>query len=210
MTCGSNNWNYEVMIWNDNYGQDLSDDTDLGPVTIGGQNFEVYRNGPGGSGEELIVSLKSNEQSGSIDILTTLKWLEGKGYLPSGATLTSIDYGWEIASTGGQPETYQLSSFCIDENGATKCTAGGSSSPAPSQTSPSQPPSSSPPSQTAPSQPPSSRLVLSPPSQTAPSQPPSSRRRLRPRRPSLRPPRRRPRLRRPRLHRPRLRSGTGW
>ena len=165
-----NNWNYEVMIWNDNYGQDLSDDTDLGPVTIGGQNFEVYRNGPGGSGEELIVSLKSNEQSGSIDILTTLKWLEGKGYLPSGATLTSIDYGWEIASTGGQPETYQLSSFCIDENGATKCTAGGSSSPSPSQTSPSQPPSSSPPSQTAPSQPPSS----SPPSQTAPSQPPSS------------------------------------
>jgi hypothetical protein len=136
-----NNWNDEVMIWNDNYGEDLSDDTDMGSVAFGGQNFEVYRNGPLGNGEELIVSLDSNEQSGTIDILSTLKWLESKGDLPSGSTLTSIDYGWEILSTGGQNETYQLSSFCIDENGATKCGAGGSSSPAPSQSSTSPAPS---------------------------------------------------------------------
>jgi hypothetical protein len=141
-----NNWNYEVMIWNDNYGQDLSADTDLGPVTIDGQKFEVYRNGPGGSGEELIVSLDSNEQSGTIDILATLKWLASKGYLPSGATLTSIDYGWEIASTGGQAETYQLSSFCIDENGATSC----GSSPSPTESPSSSAPTTSAPTTSAP------------------------------------------------------------
>jgi Glycosyl hydrolase family 12 len=170
-----NNWNYEVMIWNDNYGEDLSDDTDLGSVTIGGQKFEVYRNGPPGSGEELIVSLDSNEQSGTIDILSTLNWLAGKGYLPSGATLTSIDYGWEILSTGGQPETYQLSSFCIDENGATKCGTGGSSS-----SPPSSPPSSSPPTQTPSSSPPSSPATQPPsspatqPASSPATQPPSS------------------------------------
>jgi Glycosyl hydrolase family 12 len=167
-----NNWNYEVMIWNDNYGQDLSYDTDLGSVTIGGQNFEVYRNGPGGSGEELIVSLDSNEQSGTIDILSTLKWLEGKGYLPSGATLTSIDYGWEIASTGGKSETYQLSSFCIDENGGTKCSAGGSSS---SPTSPpsSQAPTTAPPTQTTTTAPPTQTPTTAPPTQTTTTAPPT-------------------------------------
>jgi hypothetical protein len=172
-----NNWNYEVMIWNDNYGEDLSDDTDLGSVTIDGQNFEVYRNGPGGPGEELIVSLDSNEQSGTIDILSTLKWLQGKGYLPSGATLTSIDYGWEILSTGGQPETYQLSSFCIDENGGTKCTGAGSSSPSPSSppssSAPSQTPSSAPPTQTPSSAPPTQTPSSAPPTQTPSSAPPT-------------------------------------
>jgi Glycosyl hydrolase family 12 len=167
-----NNWNYEVMIWNDNYGEDLSDDTDLGSVTIGGQNFEVYRNGPPGSGEELIVSLDSNEQSGTIDILSTLNWLASKGYLPSGATLTSIDYGWEILSTGGQPETYQLSSFCIDENGATKCGTGGSSSSPPSSSPPTQAPSSSPPS--SPATQPASSPATQAPSSSPPTQAPSS------------------------------------
>lgn len=176
-----NNWNYEVMIWNDNYGEDLSDDTDLGPATVSGQNFEVYRNGPGGSGEELIVSLDKNEQSGTVDILGILKWLQGKGYLPSGATLTSIDYGWEILSTGGQPETYQLSSFCIDENGATNCGSSTSSSPSqdpttspPSSSPASQAPSTSPPSTAPPTQPAPTLTTTSPPSTSPATQDPST------------------------------------
>jgi hypothetical protein len=173
-----NNWNDEVMIWNDNHGQDLSYDTDLGPVTIGGQKFEVYRNGDPGPGEELIVSLDGNEQSGTIDILTTLKWLEGKGYLPFGTTLTSIDYGWEIASTGGKPETYQISSFCIDENGATKCGTGGLSSPSPTSSPlsapPTRAPTSSPASQAPTFTPPTQAPSSSGPTQAATSPSPSS------------------------------------
>jgi hypothetical protein len=160
-----NNWNYEVMIWNDNNGQDLSSDTNLGAVSIDGQNFTVYRNGPGGSGEELIVSLNSNEQSGTIDILATLKWLESKGYLPSGATLTSIDYGWEISSTGGTSETYQLSSFCIDANGGTNCGSGST----PTSTPSSQDPTTSPPTTAPPTQPaPTLTTTTAPPTQPAP------------------------------------------
>jgi hypothetical protein len=178
-----NNWDYEIMIWNDNAGQDLSDDTDLGSATIAGQKFEVYRNGPGGSGEELIVSLDSNEQSGTIDILSTLNWLAGKGYLPSSNTLTSIDYGWEILSTGGKAETFQMSSFCIDENGATKCGSGGSSDPSPTQgpttSAPTQAPTTSAPTQapttSAPTQPSTQGPTTSAPTQapttSAPTQP---------------------------------------
>jgi hypothetical protein len=170
-----NNWNDEVMIWNDNYGEDLSDDTDMGSVAFDGQNFEVYRNGPLGNGEELIVSLDSNEQSGTIDILSTLKWLEGKGYLPSGSTLTSIDYGWEILSTGGQNETYQLSSFCIDENGGTNCGSGGSSaSSSPSQDPTTSPPSSSPATQDPSTSPPSSSPATQPAPTLTTTSPPST------------------------------------
>lgn len=183
-----NNWNYEVMIWNDAYGQDPSYDTHLASVAIGGQDFEVYRNGGGGPGEELIVSRKGNVETGAVDILATLKWLQGKGYLPSGATLTSIDYGWEIASTGGQSETYQLSSFCINENGATKCPGEGSAPPpSSSPSSPTQPsssPSTTPPTRdpSSPASPPSSPSSTPPahstptpsPTRTTPSPSPSS------------------------------------
>ena len=42
-----------------------------------------------------------------------LTWLENHGYLPKGSTLGLIGYGWEIASTGGQSETFAVSRFSI-------------------------------------------------------------------------------------------------
>jgi len=108
-----NNWNDEVMIWVDNYGQDLanSGDTYLGTTVIGGQNWDVYRNGPPGS--ELIVALDHNEQTGTVDILTTLTYLENQGWLTANSTLTAVDFGAEFASTGGQHETFQVSRYTI-------------------------------------------------------------------------------------------------
>ena len=78
-----NNWNNEVMIWVDNYGQDLasSGDTYLGTTVIGGQTWDVYRNGPPGS--ELIVALDHNEQTGTVDILATLTYLQQQGGRPA-------------------------------------------------------------------------------------------------------------------------------
>ncbi len=108
-----NNWNNEVMIWVDNYGQDLasSGDTYLGTTVIGGQTWDVYRNGPPGS--ELIVALDHNEQTGTVDILATLTYLQQQGWLPGGSTLTAVDFGAEFASTGGQDETFQVSQYTI-------------------------------------------------------------------------------------------------
>jgi hypothetical protein len=65
-------------------------------------------------GTELIWKLQGgSEQSGTVDVLGMLTWLEGHGYLPSSSTLTDISYGWEICSTGGQPETFNLSKFTV-------------------------------------------------------------------------------------------------
>jgi hypothetical protein len=65
-------------------------------------------------GSELVWKLTSgNEQTGSVDILAMLTWLESHGYLPASSTLSSIGYGWEIASTGGVNENFQVNSYSI-------------------------------------------------------------------------------------------------
>ena len=65
-------------------------------------------------GSELIWKLTGgNEQSGSVDILSMLNWLVSHRYLPRDSTLSLIGYGWEICSTGGQNETFQVKSFSI-------------------------------------------------------------------------------------------------
>jgi hypothetical protein len=40
-------------------------------------------------------------------------WLENHGYLSKNSTLESIGYGWEIASTGGVNEKFQVNSYSI-------------------------------------------------------------------------------------------------
>jgi hypothetical protein len=56
---------------------------------------------------------KINEQSGSVDVLGMLTWMESHGYLPAKSTIGLLGYGWEIASTGGVDEDFQVSSFSI-------------------------------------------------------------------------------------------------
>jgi hypothetical protein len=111
------NYADEVMIWNDQANRG----------TCGGATVEANANfgGSGGVPEqnwtlckygssELIWYLTSgNEQSGSVDVLSMLTWLESHGYLPANSGLNQIDYGFEICSTPG-PETFTVSQFAID------------------------------------------------------------------------------------------------
>jgi hypothetical protein len=65
-------------------------------------------------GSELIWKLTGgNEQSGTVDILAMLNWLVSHRYLPTDSTLSLVGYGWEICSTGGHNETFQLNSFSM-------------------------------------------------------------------------------------------------
>jgi hypothetical protein len=66
-------------------------------------------------GTELIWQLpaSASEQSGSVDILAMLTWLTSHRYLPSDSALWAIDYGWEICSTGGADENFQVRSFSV-------------------------------------------------------------------------------------------------
>ena len=78
-------------------------------------------------GTELVWKLTRNERSGSVNILSMLTWLVHHGYLPTDTGLWSIGYGWEICSTGGVRENFQVSSYSITP------TLSSSASPSPSR-----------------------------------------------------------------------------
>ncbi len=44
-----------------------------------------------------------------------LTWLMNKGYLPANSTLTQLQYGFEIASTGGVNEKFQVTGWSLTE-----------------------------------------------------------------------------------------------
>lgn len=68
-----------------------------------------------------------NLPSSSVDVLAMQQWLEDHGYLAPGSVMHDVAFGWEIQSTGGQPENWTVSNFSIDTG------QGGSQPPSPQQ-----------------------------------------------------------------------------
>jgi hypothetical protein len=99
----------EVMIWVDNVGRGSGGAQQIGTATIGAQGFTVYQY----RGGEVIFSLNRNEQSGRVDILATLKWLQSHRLAGAGAQLGQVDFGFEICSTGGKPEKFAVSRYTL-------------------------------------------------------------------------------------------------
>lgn len=52
---------------------------------------------------------------GRVDILAMLTWLMDHGYLPKDSTLTQLEYGFEITSTGGVNEKFQVTRWSVIE-----------------------------------------------------------------------------------------------
>ena len=64
-------------------------------------------------GGEIIFSLGQNEQSGTVNILATLKWLQGHRLVSAGAQLGQVDFAFEICSTGGKREKFAVSRYTL-------------------------------------------------------------------------------------------------
>jgi hypothetical protein len=116
----------ELMVQNDMSNRGSC--TDLGiiaTVAFGGSggvpvqkwNFCKY-------GDELIWQLAPppgdhsavwGVHSGTVDLLAMMKWVISHRYLAAGSKLDSVGYGWEICSTGGQNETFQITRFATTD-----------------------------------------------------------------------------------------------
>jgi hypothetical protein len=115
-----NNWNNEVMIQHDMVNRGGPCGPVLATITFGGhggvpmQSWNLCQ-----YGSELIWQVagtgdRYGEQSGNVDILAMLNWLVNNGgYLPHGSNLTAIGYGFEICSTGGADENFQITGFSV-------------------------------------------------------------------------------------------------
>jgi hypothetical protein len=102
-----NNYGIEIMIWVDNHGQTPIGNI-IGHVTISGQSFAVWRRGP-----SYTFALNRNETSGQTNILASVRWLMQQRYVPGRSTLRQVDFGWEIASTGGRPQAFAVTNYWV-------------------------------------------------------------------------------------------------
>jgi hypothetical protein len=127
-----NNGNNEVMIWTDISNRSSAGcSSTLAQVSFGGSYgvpahlWDLWRCSSGeivwqldqqalGSGTPGVYGLPS----GSADIYAMLTWLVTNGYLPSGTTIRQIEYGFEIASTGGVDEQFQVTGWSITDGAA--------------------------------------------------------------------------------------------
>lgn len=100
----------EIMLWT--YTRNV------GPLgsyqataSIGGSSWNVYR-GSNGSNAVFSFVRNGNETSGSVDIKATFNWLSSAGWLTN-ATLSSVDFGWEISSTNNAVQNFQVNNYSL-------------------------------------------------------------------------------------------------
>jgi len=48
-----------------------------------------------------------------VHLLALLRWLQRHGFAAAGAVIGQVDFGWEICSTGGKPETFTVSRYTL-------------------------------------------------------------------------------------------------
>lgn len=113
----------EVMIWTDNHGQTPAG-TDTGktwtdPST--GDAYEIWADAGSTtvSPSAAIVTLvsKANMATGQVDLLNVYRFLQSAGYTSANAGVDQVDYGFELCSTSGQGETFQVNGYTLTATG---------------------------------------------------------------------------------------------
>jgi len=90
---------YEIMLWMNKTGPVGPLGTAQGNLTLGGHSWTVYK---GSNGANAVFSFvrTSNTSSGSVDILSLMKWIQGQGWYGN-VTLGNVQFGYEITSSSG-------------------------------------------------------------------------------------------------------------
>ena len=101
----------EIMVW-------LTKTGAIGPigsyvtnVSVGGYNFNVYK-GWNGSNNVYSFLNTGRSTSGSVDILSVLRWLENSEHWIGNITLGNVQFGWEITSASGGMN-FQVNSYWV-------------------------------------------------------------------------------------------------
>jgi hypothetical protein len=102
-----NKYGIEVMIWADDHGQRPSGNV-IGHATIFGQHFAVWH-----GGTDYTFALNHRENKGLTHILASIYWLINHHQIPANVTLTQVDFGWEIASTGGHARSFTMKNYWL-------------------------------------------------------------------------------------------------
>lgn len=106
-TSGAN----EVMIWVDNVNRGTGGARVLTHHTFSHVRYTLLQYG--GPTGELIWSRNRNARHGSVPILAMLTWLIRHHHESKTAAIGQVDFGWEICSTGGVRETFEVANYTL-------------------------------------------------------------------------------------------------
>jgi hypothetical protein len=120
---GSGNWEsaydiwlngsgIEVMIWTYVKGNVGPLGSSVGTVVLNGQTWTLYA-GNNGSNPTYSFVRSGNESSGSVNVLYMLQYLENTKKYFSNPTLSTVQYGWEISSTGNTQLDFTINSYSV-------------------------------------------------------------------------------------------------
>jgi hypothetical protein len=102
---------HELMIWTDNWNQVPAGNM-VGQVTIGGQQYQVWRSGSGDGGILTYVSVIP-QTSGTMPLAEFFADVRARGWTPT--TTWQVDYGVEVVDTNGNPERFTFTDFFIND-----------------------------------------------------------------------------------------------
>lgn len=98
----------ETMVWVANHGQTPAG-TNKGNVTIGGVTYQEWVN-PGGP---VSLVMTTPTLAGTLDMLGIFKWEETNGFIASDTGLFGLSFGFELCSTNGAPETFNVNNLTM-------------------------------------------------------------------------------------------------
>jgi len=104
-----NDLNKEVMIWVDNHGQAPAG-SKVATTTFSGATWDLYETS---DRSYMAFVRQGNASSGTVDLFAALKYLQGRGDLAAGDVLWQVNFGFEICSTAGAPETFTVSNYSL-------------------------------------------------------------------------------------------------
>jgi hypothetical protein len=104
-----NGLNKEVMVWVDNHGQAPAG-SKVATTSFSGATWDLYETG---DHSYMAFVREGNATSGTVDLHAALAFLEGRGDLKSTDNLWQVNFGWEVCSTGGAPETFTASNYSL-------------------------------------------------------------------------------------------------
>ena len=100
----------EVMIWTDMYGQNPP--TDVSGLHLSGRTWDLWATSDN-SYIRFVPPAGRSYPSGKLDLKAFFDYLIKAGRIPATANLTSIEYGVEIVSTGGQQVRFDFGNFAV-------------------------------------------------------------------------------------------------
>jgi hypothetical protein len=105
-----NDLNKEVMVWVDNHGQTPAG-SKVATYSVSGATWNLYVTS---DNSYMAFVREGNADSGSVDLFTLLKHLEGRGLLSSSDILWQVNFGFEISSTGGRPASFSVTNYSLN------------------------------------------------------------------------------------------------